>query len=198
MSNAEVAEQYEAIADWFDQSRGRSLVERPYLEKMLALMSEKARVLDLGCGMGEPIAAFFIARGHHVTGIDIAPRMIEIAKSRFPHHDWRIGDIRKPYIEGTYHAVLAFDSFFHLDRDAQRGMFDTFARHAAPGAPLLFNTGGADGETSGEMNGHSFHYASLSPEEYKSLLEKAGFSIIVHSVDDAACGGRTVWLARKN
>lgn len=194
--SAEVAQQYEEIAGWFDANRNKTLVERPYLERMLALASGK-KLLDLGCGTAEPMAAFFIGHGFQVTGIDIAPAMIAKARARFPAHDWRVGDIRNPGVAGQFDAVLAWDSFFHLTRDAQREMFPLFARHAAHGAPLLFNTGGADGEVYSEMEGRTFHYASLSADEYKSLLEKAGFTTIVHATDDENCGGRTVWLAQK-
>lgn len=195
--SAEVAKQYEEIAEWFDANRNKSLVERPYLEKMIALAPGK-RLLDLGCGTGEPMAAFFVGHGFHVTGIDIAPAMIEMAKARFPQHIWHVGDIRKPATAAVYDAILAWDSFFHLTRDAQRDMFPLFADLSKKGTVLMFNTGGDDGEVYSEMEGRTFHYASLSADEYKSLLEKAGFTTIVHATDDENCGGRTVWIAQKN
>lgn len=195
--SVEVAEQYENLAGWFDANRNKGLVERPYLERVLQHAAPKGRVLDLGCGTGEPMAAFFIEHGFHVTGIDIAPAMVEMAKSRFPQHDWHVGDIRDLDIDGTFDVVLAWDSFFHLDRDAQREFIPAAAKRMAKGAMLLFNTGGGDGETFGEMEGMTFHYASLDAKEYKSLLEKAGMEVIVHARDDENCGSRTIWLARK-
>lgn len=39
------------------------------------------RILDLGCGPGRD-AEVFVERGHQVTGIDLSPQMIEIARSR--------------------------------------------------------------------------------------------------------------------
>ena len=35
----------------------RGLVDRPWLERMLALTAPDAQVLDLGCGAGEPLCA---------------------------------------------------------------------------------------------------------------------------------------------
>ena len=195
--DTEVAEAYQNIADWFDANRNKSLFEKPYLERMMALAQGK-RLLDLGCGTAEPIAAYFIAQGFAVTGMDIAPRMIEMAKARFPAGDWRVGDMRQADFGGAHDVILAWDSFFHLTGDAQRALIPKFGRHAAPGALLLFNTGGAEGAVYGEMQGHDIHHASLSAAEYKTLLENAGFNVIVHSIDDPECFGRTVWLSQRN
>ena len=194
--STEVAEAYQQIADWFDANRGKSMWEKPYLDRVIALAPGK-KLLDLGCGSGEPMAAYFIAQGFGVTGMDIAPRMVDIAAARFPAHRWHVGDMRTADFGGSYDVILAWDSFFHLTGDAQRAIIAKFGRHAAPGAVLLFNTGGAEGTSYGVMQGHDIHHASLAPEEYKSLLETAGFKVIVHTVDDVACGGRTVWLAQQ-
>jgi SAM-dependent methyltransferase len=55
-------------ADW-DKERGRSLFEKPWLDRFLALLPPSASVLDIGCGAGEPTARYFIERGCHVTAI---------------------------------------------------------------------------------------------------------------------------------
>jgi len=41
------------------------------------------------------------------------------------------------------------------------------------------------------------YHASLSPDEYTSLLDSIGFEVIAHVVEDwQTGGGRTVWLTR--
>ncbi|EOU9534539.1 hypothetical protein ACOJCT_002770 [Cronobacter dublinensis] len=45
------------------------------------------------------------------------------------------------------------------------------------------------------MTGTDYH-ASLSPQEYTSLLSAHGFEVLAFRPNDAASGGRTVWLAR--
>jgi hypothetical protein len=49
----------------------------------------------------------------------------------------------------TFDAILAGDSFFHLDHEAQRNMFPTFRRHASFGAALMFTSGPVQGEVVG-------------------------------------------------
>ena len=93
--------------------------------------------------------------------------------------------------------MVAWDSFFHLKPDAQRRMFNVFARHATPSALLMFNSGPAYVEAVGEYRGDPLYHASLSPDEYTSLLDSIGFEVLAHAVEDwQTGGGRTVWLTR--
>ncbi|HYF53221.1 MAG TPA: methyltransferase domain-containing protein [Salinarimonas sp.] len=188
---------YQRHARAFDRDRARVLVERPWLDALLALVPPGGSVLDIGCGMGEPIAAYLLAQGRRVTGIDAAPAMIELCRERFPGADWRVADMRGLRLGRTFDGVIAWDSFFHLDRDAQRATIPVLAAHAAPGAPLLFTSGPREGVAMGVYEGEPLFHASLAPEEYRALLREAGFGVLDHRSEDPACGGRTIWLARR-
>jgi hypothetical protein len=76
-------------------------------------------------------------------------------------------------------------------------MFPVFARHAAPGATLLFTSGPKAGESIGDLYGNALFHASLDPEEYRNLLSEAGFTVLRYRPEDPDCGGHTVWLARR-
>jgi SAM-dependent methyltransferase len=41
-------------------------------------------VLDIGCGSGQPIAAYLAGRGHRVAGIDGSPEMIALFRANLP------------------------------------------------------------------------------------------------------------------
>ena len=75
---------YRRRAERFDAERSKILFERKWLERFENLLPEKAELLDLGCGSGEPISKYFIEKGFSLTGIDYAEPMIEIARQRFP------------------------------------------------------------------------------------------------------------------
>ena len=47
---------YDRHADAWDRQRSRSLMERGWLDRFVGAMPPGDHVLDLGCGMGEPIA----------------------------------------------------------------------------------------------------------------------------------------------
>lgn len=181
----------------FDAARWRGLSERGWLERFLRLIPAGGRILDLGCGMGEPIARHLIEAGHPVTGVDSSPGLLALCRQRFADQDWHLGDMRGLDLGERFAGVLAWDSFFHLNRDDQRGMFSVFARHAAPGAALMFTSGPAEGEAIGSFEGEPLFHASLGPAEYRALLDGHGFEVEHHIAEDAACGGHTVWLAHR-
>ena len=189
---------YERHAHAFDLKRGRSLFEKSWLDRFAALVPAGGHVLDLGCGMGEPIARYFIERGYRVTGIDSAPTMIALCRERFPDHVWQAADMRDLALGRTFDGVLAFDSFFHLSPDDQRAIFAVFQAHAAQGAPLMFTAGPAHGEAIGSFEGESLYHASLDPDEYRTLLDRHGFTVVHYMADDPECGGHTIWLARRD
>ena len=57
----------------FDAERARDLSELKYLERAQASAPPPARVLDVGCGGGEPIARWFIERGYTEVAVKALP-----------------------------------------------------------------------------------------------------------------------------
>ena len=187
---------YEAVAREFDRDRSKSLMEKFYLDRVRAHLAEDAAVLDLGCGSAEPIAKYFIDHGCRVTGVDAAAAMLGLCRERYPAQTWIECDMRTLDLGQRFDAVIAWDSFFHLPPADQRAMFPVFARHAAPGAPLLFTSGPKAGIAMGGIYGHPLYHASLDSAEYEELLAAHGFRVLLHRVEDPDCGRHTVWLAQ--
>ena len=190
-----VIDLYERHARAYDADRSRLLQERAWLDRFLAHVPAGGTVLDVGCGSGEPIARYLIDRGLGVVGVDASPSMIDLCRARFPDSEWLVIDMRELELERGFEGILAWDSFFHLGIDDQRGMFSRFARHARRGAPLMFTSGPAEGEAIGSCFGESLYHASLGIEEYRRLLSANGFVVKEQVTQDAACGDHTVWLA---
>lgn len=188
---------YRRHAARFDAARGRTLMELPYLELAASLVASPARVLDVGCGAGDPIARYFIERGDEVTGVDATPEMLAIARGRWPSARWIEADMRTLALGERFDIAIAWDSFFHLRADEQRAMFAIFAAHAADGGALVFTTGTSAGEAIGDLFGDELYHASLDTAEYAALLDAHGFRVVRHTTNDPACGGHTVWVAQR-
>lgn len=186
---------YEAGAAAWDRARGRGLSERPWLERFLAL-APPGPVLDLGCGAGEPIAAWLMAQGRAVTGVDFAAPMLARARARLPEGEWVQADMRGLDLGRRFAGVLAWDSFFHLTIAEQRATIPRLAAHLSPGGALMFTSGAEEGTAEGAVDGRPLHHASLSPAGYAAALEAAGLQVRAFAAEDPACG-RTVWLARR-
>jgi SAM-dependent methyltransferase len=140
---------YDANAGRWDAERSRSLFERDWLDRFLAHLPANSRLLDLGCGAGEPIARYLIESGYMGTGVDFSPAMLEIARSRVPNGRWVEADMRRLDLDERFAGIVAWDSFFHLARQEQRNVLPCLARHLLPGGALLATVGPDDGETLG-------------------------------------------------
>lgn len=186
---------YDKIADWFDSHRSRELFEKSWLDKAMALLPENPQVLDLGCGMGEPIIPYFLGKGCVVTGVDGSAKLVALAKSRHPEVEFIISDMRGLDLGKKFNLVIAWHSFFHLSQDDQRAMFKTFTSHLKKGGVLMFTSGPEAGEVWGDNGGENLYHASLSPDEYRDLLKRYGFTLIDHTISDPKCGEATIWLA---
>ena len=189
---------YQRHADAWDRERRPELViERGWMDRFTALLQRGAAVLDVGCGSGQPIAKHLIERGYDVVGVDSSPPLIEKCRTRFPGNEWIVADMRTLALNRTFEAIIAWNSLFHLSHEHQRAMFPIFARHASPDALLLFTTGSDHGVAIGSCQGEPLYHASLSPDEYQTLLSSHGFSVLAHMANDPDCGNHSVWLAQR-
>ncbi len=187
---------YDKISDWFDKHRSQELFEKPYLDMAIYLLKPNDKVLDLGCGTGEPIAKYFIEKGFLVTGIDASKKQIELAKMRVPKMKSIVADMRELNLSEKFNCIIAWHSFFHLPKEDQRKMFKVFEGHIMNDGILIFTSGPEEGEVWGNNGGEDLYHASLSQEEYIKLLEEHHFKLAMNTIEDPHCGGATVWVAQ--
>jgi 2-polyprenyl-3-methyl-5-hydroxy-6-metoxy-1,4-benzoquinol methylase len=138
------AEEYAAYVATREQT---GLDNDPFgiLPVLLAQLGDVAGqvVLDAGCGEGY-LSRVLAARGAHVTGVDLAPRLVELAglkPSPGAPITYRVGDLSEPHPElaGRFDAVASY--FVLNDVDDHRGFAETLARSLRSGgrAVLGFN-----------------------------------------------------------
>jgi cyclopropane fatty-acyl-phospholipid synthase-like methyltransferase len=185
-------------AEWDHDRQASAWNDRVWHDRFIARLTGDPTVLDLGCGSGRPVAQHMVERGLRVTGIDSSASMIAFCRDRMPDHEWIVADMRQLALGRRFDAIVAWDSFFHLDHDDQRRMFTIFANHSSVGTVLMFNTGPQHGEGIGEYRGDPLYHASLSPDEYEALAAQFGFSVLQNVINDAQAGGRTVWLCQRD
>ena len=138
------------VADGFDQiaETYAAWVERDgigHRESHLALLEtelpEGARILDLGCGAGAPVARR-LAERFEVTGVDISDRQIELARRNVPGATFIHGDMASQrFPEASFDAVVTFFSIFHLPREEHGALFRMIASWLRPGGYLVASTG---------------------------------------------------------
>lgn len=199
MHAKDVIATYERIGHAWASQRNCALMEKQWLDRFLRATPRgngPPRVLDLGCGSGQPIATYLTERGCIMTGVDATDTMTALYAQNLPQAEVRKADMRGLSLGRRFDAVLAWNSFFHLSAEDQRPMFAVFAAHCRAGAPLMFTSGHISGEVIGKAADAPIYHASLDPAEYRALLEDNHFKVLRYTAQDPSCGQHTVWLAQ--
>jgi 2-polyprenyl-3-methyl-5-hydroxy-6-metoxy-1,4-benzoquinol methylase len=191
-----VYQSYDKMFNWYDEHRSRELFEQPYLDLAITYLQPNARILDLGCGMGEPIGKYFIDKGYKLTGIDGSAKLIGLAKRRFPQSEFIITDMRNIDLKKKFELLIVWHSMIHLSQNDQRSIFKIFESHISIKGILMFTSGHTQGEVWSDNGGQILYHASLAPEEYEKLLIEHNFDVIRYTLEDKECGNACVWLAR--
>src|SRR6185503_5256191 len=100
---------YDHIAEqWHANFRGQAYVDRvlSYVDKVLEGLPPGARVLDLGCGTGNPIAKHIVQKGFSVVGVDQSRKMLEIARREVPEAEFIHGDMVEIEFAETFAAAV--------------------------------------------------------------------------------------------
>lgn len=99
-----------------------------------------ARVLEVGCGLGELSARIAGELDASVVALDLSPRMVELTRSRGV--EAHLGDVQElPFDDESFDCVAANWMLYHVP-DIDRAI-DELARVLEPGGRLVAATNGA-------------------------------------------------------
>jgi len=188
---------YDKIADWFHQNRGQDLMEKAYLDFVLANIPQDGKILDLGCGTGKPILAYLLSLGRTVVAVDASKEILKLAAQNFPDQAFILQDMRDLDLPEKFDAIIAWHSFFHLPAIDQPLMFPIFKQYLNPGGILVFTSGPAAGEAWSRLNEEDVFHASLSPTDYEQLLQENKFIVLKKAFEDPTVGKASVWVCQK-
>ncbi|WP_019066208.1 class I SAM-dependent methyltransferase [Streptomyces hokutonensis] len=113
MSELEANVDWDAEAPTFDEEADHGLrdpeIRRAWADRLRGwLPAAAADVLDLGCGTGT-LSLLAAEQGHRVTGVDLSPAMIDLARAKLAGRDaaFLVGDAAAPPVgEQRYDVVL--------------------------------------------------------------------------------------------
>ena len=104
-------------------------------------VTEGQRVLDVACGTGvvARAAARVVGPNGHVSGIDLNPAMIQVAREIEPTIDWRVGDAADlPYEDQSFDVALCQSALFFFPDPAEA--VREMTRVVAPGGSVAVQT----------------------------------------------------------
>lgn len=114
----------------------------PIMPRFLDLLGDVSglSVLDAGCGEGY-LARILAQRGARVTGIDLAPRLIEMARAKDPAGQiaYQVADLGQPLPAYRDHFDLIVSHFVLNDIFDYRGFLATLGAVTRNGGRLVFS-----------------------------------------------------------
>jgi len=130
--------------------RGYDLVSRAYraddaaegeyaewLDLLEARVTPPAKVLDLGCGCGVPVARRLAPR-YEVTGVDLSPVQIERARALVPTATFRCADMTAMELpDASFDAIVCLYALIHVPLGEQPGLLGNIGRWLRPGGLLI-------------------------------------------------------------
>ena len=104
-----------------------------FYEYTAALLPKGGAILDLGCGTGLELEAYYALGGTaHVTGIDLSEGMLDALRAKFP--DKALTLLRGSYFdlplgEACFDAAVSVESLHHFTAEKKTGLYKKL--HAA-------------------------------------------------------------------
>ncbi|MVU79977.1 methyltransferase domain-containing protein [Nocardia sp. ET3-3] len=133
-------------------------------------------VLEVGCGQGR-VAAYLTAAGLRVSGIDLSPEMIRLARATYPEISFEIGSMEQlPLEDAALTGLVSWYSLIHTPPQRVPAVLTEFARVLRPGGHVIFGFQAADEPTGVTEYAHkvapSFRWA---PDTFAEVLAANGF-----------------------
>jgi 2-polyprenyl-6-hydroxyphenyl methylase / 3-demethylubiquinone-9 3-methyltransferase len=109
------------------------------LETITKQCPSPCRILDIGCGAGL-LSNFLASKGHHVTGIDLSLKSLEVAKANGPSSATYLSANAEslPFEANAFDIVCAMDLLEHVE--APETVISEAARVLRPGGLFFFHT----------------------------------------------------------
>jgi len=192
----------ESYAELLRPDDRRWVLELPLLGAFVELVGAGRPVADVGCGPGR-VTALLDGLGVAAFGVDLSPRMVEIARRTYPGLRFDVGSMTAlDLADGELGGILAWWSIFHTPPDELPVVFGEFHRTLAPGGHVLMGFHVGDEHLRPERAyGHPVSYEAyrLRPERVAELVGAAGLVVTTRLLweADATKGPQACLLARK-
>lgn len=166
----------------FRKDSKQTRIEDYFLEKLVKLVPDRAGVLDLGCGSGDPVDVYLVKRGFNVTGVDFCSRLITLAKRNVPQGRFIEGDLSKvDFDEESFDAVISLYAIFHLPRKEHEDLFVKIKNLVKRNGIMLVTLGTSDyeyGEEQDWCGAPVMAWSMYDPDRYKEMITKTGLVIL--------------------
>ncbi|WP_409235767.1 class I SAM-dependent DNA methyltransferase [Streptomyces sp. PA5.6] len=181
---------YDTVAASYADQVRNLLEETPEERAVLGLFADLVSsrgggsVADVGCGPGR-ITAHLRQLGVDAFGIDLSPRMIEVARRDHPGLRFDLGSMTDLDLgDGSMAGLVAWYSLIHIPDTEIGTVFKHFHRVLQPGGPLLlsFHVGDESKFKTEGYGGHPMkvHVHRRRHRQMIGWLNQVGFTVDEH------------------
>lgn len=170
---------YDTVAADYDELLRDSLATMPLERALLGTFVERVGagpICDVGCGPGR-IAAYLASIGAAVSGIDLSPGMVDVARRQHPHIRFEVGsmtDLDVP--DGSLGGVLAWYSTVHMPPELLPRVYAELRRVLAPGGHLV---------TAFKIGDDSVHLDRAYGHELSLEVHRHPMELVARLIDEA-------------
>lgn len=181
-SPSTVARSYDRLAARYAQWADRVTppLRQHYAEVLSARLPAGARVLELGCGPGVPVARM-LSRRFAVVGVDISWEMVRLARRNAPGAVFLQADMASvAFRPASFAGVVAFYSLIHVPRVHHAGLLARVRRWLRPGGVLVASLGWHDKAVVSDpdwLGGGPMHWSFFDAQTNLGLLREAGLQV---------------------
>ncbi|KXK63007.1 methyltransferase [Micromonospora rosaria] len=184
---AQTRASYDTVAASYADLVRDLLATTPHERAALALFADIVHaagggpVADVGCGAGR-ITAHLHDLGIDAFGIDLSPRMIEVARRDHPGLRFEVGCMTDlDLADASVTGLVAWYSLIHVPDHRVGAVLAHFRRVLRPGGPLLlgFHVGNESRLKTQGYGGHPMHVHvhRRQPAQVATWLRDGGFTV---------------------
>ena len=142
---------------------------------------DHGHVLDIGCGVGR-VTSYLHSRGLNVSGIDLSPEMIAVARRAHPHLRFDVASMTAlPSDDGSLAATVLWYSIIHTPLVTLPDVWAELARVLAPDGRVLIGFQAGENDTVQRDNAYgsstTMTWYRHRIEDVVRGVERAGFAV---------------------
>ena len=170
---------YETIAEKYNEILWNDMPYNTYIDRFMSLLNGK-KIIDMGCAMGS-FTKYVKDHGFDIEGIDISPKMIELAKIRDKSIKYQVMDMLNLHLKDVYDGIMAINSTIHIEKRDMEHLFKSFYNIMKDEGVFFIILQEGEGEkyVDEPFNPNVKELVSFyQTDEIESLFNKIGFKII--------------------
>lgn len=155
------------------------------LRKFSQYLPTGGKILDVGCGVGIPVAQFLIENGFEVNGIDISEGMLIKAKENVPKAQFfQYNMVELDFPDNYFDGLVSIYAMFHVRKQKHGEIIKNFHRMLKKEGFMMLVFNPKENEGVDDFLGTKMYWSCHKPSKSLELVRNAGFEVIFDEILD--------------